>query len=77
MTQIDNKIRGIGRLQTFALEGAKSAGQISELGGSRGMAPGKFFFMMQIAANLGLFSFLSGLWGGACPPLEPPVISRH
>ena len=51
-------------------------GQTSELGGSGGVPPGKFFFDNAKCCKLGhFFSFLSGLLGGghAPPPLEPPM----
>ena len=59
-----------------AAASANNMEQISELGESGGMPPGKFFFlMMQIGP------FLSGLWGGAmaplAPPLEPPMVAIY
>ena len=53
----------------------KNMKNISKLGGSGGMPPGIFFFLIaQNAANWAIFPFLSGLWGGhGLPPLEPPM----
>ena len=61
-----------------AAASAKNTEQISELGGSGGMPPGKFFFDNAKCCKLGHFyHFCQAFGGGAmaplAPPLEPPV----